>query len=238
MSDRSIPMDGDHFKIKRSDQNTMWEGFSPAGAPPFAVSGYFNDFHSWVPDEWTATEATAATQVLQDKENGWIAFTAGATEDQGAQFQLGGSADSETVGESFLPKAGRTIWLESRIESNDVTQNDFFVGLAIEDTSIIASNPANMIGFITHDGDALLDFTHNGSIEEGVHTLVDGTEVVVGFKMVGTDYCEVWVNGVKKATVTTDLPSTEMKLSIAQLTGENVANTLEMDYIAAYQTRT
>lgn len=237
MVERLQNMDADSLVSKRTDQPYMWEGFHMAGVPPFGVSGYFNDFHSWVPDEWSATEATAATQVLQDKENGWIAFTAGGTENQGAQFQLGGSSDSETVGESFLPKAGRTIWVETKIESNDVTQNDFFVGLAIQDTSVIASNPANMIGFITHDGDALLDFTHNGSTVESVATLVDDTEVTVGFKMVGTDYCEYYVDGVLKGTVTTDLPATEMRLTIAQLTGEDAANTLEMDYIACYQTR-
>lgn len=237
MADRVQKHDADTLVSQPTDQPRMWDGFHMAGTPPFGVSGYFNDFHSWVADEWTATEATAATQVLQDKENGWMAFTAGGTEDQGAQFQLGGSGDSETVGESFLPKVGRTIWFETRIESNDVTQNDFFVGLAIQDTAVIASVPANIVGFITHDGDALLDFIHNASTEAGVATLADGVEIVVGFKINGLSSIEAYVNGVKVGTYTNDIPATEMKLTIAQLTGEAAANTLEMDYIACYQTR-
>ena len=229
--------DCDVIVAKRTDQAKMWDGFPVAGVPPFGVAGYFNDFQSWVSDEWTVTEVGTSLQKLNDEENGVLALISGGTEDNGNNCQLGGSGDDEALGESFLPEAGRTIWFEAKIKSNDVTQNDIFVGLAIQDTTVLASNPANMVGFITHDGDALLDFFHNGSIEESVHTLVDDTFVTVGFKLVGTDYCEAYVDGVKVATVTTDLPATAMKLTMAHLTGEGAANTLELDYIACYQTR-
>ena len=238
MGDRVQKVDADSLVIKRTDVPSMWDDFPFTGQPCKNVFGYENDFVRWVADEWTATEVGTSLQNLKDEANGVLDLTSGAVENDGTQLQLGGTGDTETTGESFLPAVGRNIWFEARVKSDDVAEHDFFVGLAIQDTSVIASVPANIIGFVTHDGDSLLDFIHNASTEVSIATLAANTYVKVGFKITGTSLCEYYVNDVKVGSVTNDIPATEMKLTIAQLTGEANAATLSIDYVACYQTVT
>lgn len=232
-------LDADTLQIKKVENVNMWQDYEYGR--PGVYSGYRNDFHSWVADEWTIIEVGTSLQKLKDAANGVLQLTSGGTEDDGNNCQLGGSADSETVGESFKPAAGRTIYFEAIVASDDVTQHDFFIGLSVQDTAIIASNAADIIGFRTDDGDALLDFFTSASsivtTDAGIATLVNDTQVRLGFKIIGTQLVEYWINDVKKGSFTTNIPSTEMKLSMAQLTGEGNAATLEVDWVICEQSR-
>lgn len=224
----------------------MWQDFYDEGRPFGRVSVYKNDFHSWVADAWTVTEVDAGggdtSQILLDVRNGVLQLLSAGNEDDGCQIQLGGSADSETTGESWAPAASTNLWFECRFRMNDVTQQDIFVGLHVQDTTIIASRGSDFIGFRTDDGDALLDAEATAgsaatSSEVGVATLVDNTFITVGFKVTGLDRIEFYVNGNLEATQTTNIPTGLMKLSLAQLTGEAVANSLEVDYVVVAQDR-
>lgn len=241
MADKARDFDGAAQRIKELESPGMWQDFYDEMRPFGKTCVYKNDFVSWVADEWTITEVGTSLQNLKDERNGVLDLTSGGTEDNGNNCQLGGTGDTETTGEAFLPAVGKNMWFEAKIKSDDVTQHDFFVGLSIQDAAILASNGADMIGFITHDGDALLDFISNStaggaSTNSGIHTLVDNTYVTVGFKVSGLDKIEYYVNGVLKGT-STNVPATEMKLSMAQLTGEGNAATLSLDYIVMAQDR-
>lgn len=223
----------------------MWQDCFHEYQPFSRTCKYFNDFTEWVADAWTVTEvdagAGATTQTLADARNGVLVLTSAQNEDDGCQAQLGGTGDGETVGESWAPEAGKNLWFEARIKMNDVTQQDMFVGLHIEDTAVIASKGTDFIGFRSDDGDALLDCECSASSvassEAGVHTLVDDTWVTVGFKVTGTEKIEFYVNGDLVATQTTSIPTALMKLTLAQLTGEGAANSLSVDYVTVVQDR-
>lgn len=219
----------------------MWQDLFIDNRPFLRTSIYQNDFHEWVPDAWTATEVGTSLQVLTDLRNGVLRLTSGGTENDGTQLQLGGSGDSETVGECFAPAAGKNLYFETRIKSDDVTQHDFFLGLHIQDTAIIASLGADYIGFMTDDGDALLDIRNAAgssvSTEAGVATLVNDTWITLGFKVTGVSKIEWYVNNALVSTTTLNITAELMKLSIAQLTGEGNAASLDIDYIVVAQDR-
>jgi hypothetical protein len=233
--------DGVALRIEEQESPTMWQDFYGELRPFNNVSMYKNDFHSWIADEWTVTEVGTSLQVLTDQRGGVLRLTSGGTEDNGNNLQLGGSADGETVGECFAPASATNLWLEARIKSDDVTQHDFFVGISVEDTAILATPGQALIGFRTDDGDASLDFVSRaGSVSSeasAISTLANDTWIKIGFKVTNTEKIECYVNDVLKATVTTTIPTELMKLSIAQLTGEGNAASLDVDYIVCAQDR-
>lgn len=220
----------------------MWQDFYAEGRPFGKTTCYKNDFTDWVADSWTITEVGAGLQKLTDERNGVVGFSSDGTEDYGNNVQLGGSGDGETLGESWLPATGKNLWFETRVKTSDVTQHDFFVGLSIQDTAIIATPGADLIGFRKDDGDALLDATSastasGATSSVGLATLVNDTYVTLGFKVTTLDKIEFYVNGILVATHTTSIPITEMKLSMAHLNGENSIKTFSVDYIVACQDR-
>ena len=230
------------FSFQRIKEETagMWQDFYSELRPFGKTSIYFNDFHTWVPDAWTSTEVGTSLQDIEDIRNGELRLTSGDTENNGNNLQLGGTGDTETTGESWAPAAGKNLWFEARIKGNDVDQNDIFVGLHNEDTTIVARG-SDYIGFTAVDESASLNVQSAASsvlsTELGVHTLVDATWVTVGFKVTSTDKVEFYVNNVLKSTLSTNIPTALMKLSISSSTGEAGANELDLDYIVVAQDR-
>ena len=224
-----------------SDSGTMWDGFK-IGIPGL-YNKYDNDFHQWTADSWTITEvdvgAGASTQTLLDVANGVLSLTSAQNEDDGNQIQLGGTGDGETTGEGFAPVAGKNIYFETRVRSSLVTQHDFFLGLHVEDTTIIAGRGADYIGFRTDDGDANLDVesaaSSSASDIAAIATLVNSTWIKLGFKVTGTTKADFWVNDALTNTISSDIPTALMKLSIAQLAVAAAATELDIDYVRIYQ---
>ena len=237
MSDKNVLFSSQRIKEETAG---MWQDFYSELEPFSKVSGYFNDFHSWVSDAWSATEVGTSLQYIADLRNGVLRLTSGGSENDGTQLQLGGTGDSETTGESFAPAANKNLWFQTYIKSDDVTQHDLFFGLHVQDTAVIASLGADYIGFMTDDGDALLDVRSSASsvisTEAGVHTLVNDIYVKLGFKVTGTTKIEFYVNDVLKSTLTT-VPTGLMRLTMAHLTGDGSANSVDIDYIACFQDR-
>tara|TARA_R100000049_G_C1951080_1_gene98960 strand:- start:621 stop:1274 length:654 start_codon:yes stop_codon:yes gene_type:complete len=215
----------------------MWDGYK-FGRPGLYVE-YINHFTDWVADSWTATEVGTSLQDIEDIANGVLRLTSGGTENNGTQIQLGGTGDTETTGESFAPVAGKNLFLETRFKMNDVTQQDMFIGFHVQDTTIIAGRGSDYIGFRSDDGDALLDVessaSSSASDQASVNTMSDASWVKAGFKVTGTDKAEFYVDDALVATISTDIPTALMRLSICQLTGENAANELDIDYIFVAQ---
>ena len=232
-----------HHRIKE-DNPGMWQDFYVEGRPFGKVYGYYNDFSNWIADSWTITEVGTSLQRLSDARNGVLELVTGGTENDGNNCQLGGSADSETVGESFLPAAGKNLWFECRVASDLWTQHEVFLGLSIQDTSVAESRGADYIGFRSTDGSAVIDSqaasTASGaSVVAGVVTPTDSITSFqkLGFKVTGTDKIEFYVNEVIAGTLTTSIPTTEMKLTMAHTAGDAAAHTLGVDYICCFQDR-
>jgi len=242
MTNKIVSLDGTALKINEQEGKTMWDGYIHSARPFGYYSKYENDFVSWVPDEWTITEVNASTQTLLDERNGILRLTPAGAENDGSNMQLGGTGDGETTGESWTPLAGTNLYFETRVRSNtDVDQNDLFVGLHVQDTAIIASKGTDYIGFRIDDGDALVDVEvssgSSASEETSVATAADATWIKLGFVVKSTSSIEFWVNDVKQATITTNIPTALMKLSLAHLSGEGTANVMDFDYVVVAQQR-
>lgn len=182
---------------------------------------------------WTVTTVGIGTPIIAmgDVLGGQLQLIPHATEDEGIQMQ--------TDGEIFLPAADNDIWFECEVQGNDITQVDWFMGLCTTDTTVIASNPADVIGFWTHDGDVNIDFEVSATAGAGapVDTLVDlsnDTAVRLGFWVKGLTSVTPYINGVANTTATSttvvNIPAVEMTMTFACLTGETAANRLDINW--------
>lgn len=185
---------------------------------------------------WSFTAVGASVLQKVDAVGGILRFLPNANDNDGLQIQ--------TDGEMFLPSANSDIWFEARIRGSDVTQVDYFLGLCTTDTTIIATNPADVIGFWKHDADANVDFEVSATLGAGAPVdttsdMADNTWIRLGFWVQGLTQVVPYINGVANATATSatvaNIPAVEMALAFACLTGENVANTLDIDWFRIVQ---
>jgi hypothetical protein len=181
------------------------------------------------PAGWTTTMVEAglggSSEVHASNTAGylWELLTDNA-ENDGISMQLNG--------EAFELTSDQNLYFGLEFEINDVTQTDFFVGLAITDTAILGG-VTDRIGFESLDGSTdmkfMLEKDSTETLSASLHTLVDATLVFVEFYWNGSTV-EAFVNGASAATpAVTNLPNDEaLRLSLEFLTGEAVANTMKI----------
>jgi hypothetical protein len=191
------------------------------------VSKFITDFHrlpvddtTGDPTEWTCTVVEAgagdSTMALQDAARGIVKLTAAGNENDGFNAQL--------KGESFLLDADHPCYFGARWAVNEKTQSDAFVGLAITDGTLLAGNPDDMLGFITHDGDANLDYivreSGTGAAVDTASDLVNDTYVFTEFIWDGDATVRTYLDGALIAAVTANIPDdVEMSPTLAYLNG-------------------
>ena len=187
--------------------------------------------------KWTVVKDSSATvAITADTANGLLAMTSAATtDDDGSSIQ---------GNEIFLPAANRTIWFETKLQSSDADQQDIVAGLTVN----FATNPeaaltaANRICFQVNDGGgSILCKTESGGTETSTDSgvdLADATDAVLGLRVQGTGKVEFFVNRALVATHTTNIPTTEMCVSLMQLSGVATGTqSMSVDYVFAAQTR-
>jgi hypothetical protein len=196
---------------------------------------FYDNFLDLPTGKYTATQATAGTFALGDAHGGVALADCGSTTNrQGINVQLGG-----TAGEIFKPASNRTIWCEAYLKGVTIsTGPEFFWGLAITDTTLIATSAlsSQAIGFISlTDDNVLLGVTKDGSSSataSSIHTLVEDTWVKLGFKVINTSKVEFYVNGVLKNSITTYIPTTEMRPTLVCQTSGTVQSVIHLDWHA------
>lgn len=171
---------------------------------------FIDDFKDLPTGKYTATQATAGTFALSDEEGGVaLADCNSTTATQGINVQLG-----STVGEFAATQSAGKMWFEARVKASDIaTGPEFFCGLSAIDTSVLASSAnssTDHIGFESvTDDNVLLFHTENGgsrtSSTATIHTLVDGEYVKLGFRVTNQSKIEVYVNGAKVDTLTSNV---------------------------------
>jgi hypothetical protein len=211
--------------------------FNLPGQDPTKFYSYFNDFSQYTAAEWTVTAVGASTVTQPDAAFGEILLTTAAADNDGVQLQK--------LGEAFLPVIGKKMWFKTRFRISDATQSDFLLGLAVLDTTaIVAAGDGVPDGVFFQKDDAStsvsiysqLDTTTGQTTAAGVHTMVAATNVDLGFEYDGLVSIKYFVNDVHKGTLAVSsllLPNTEITPTIAFLTGEAVAKTMNVDYIFA-----
>lgn len=230
-------------RIAEQESPGMWQDYYKEVRRFSQVYEYFNDFYTWVADEFTVTEVGTGLQKMANARNGVLSLITSGTENDGNNLQLGGSADDETLGLSFIPAAGKNLWFECLVAADAWTQHEIFVGLHSQDTSAAESRGTDYIGFTTRDGNAYIDAECAASSVTSNNTnlisVTDGVTnfVKLGFKVTGLDKVEYYVNDVLKCTVVSNIPTVGLKLTISHTTGEAVLKTFNIDYVVAAQDR-
>lgn len=205
---------------------------------------YFDDFmgeaNLVTAEGWVITAVTTGTLGLVAAEGGALIIdSAGSTTaDDGAQAQL--------LNCRFLPAAGKTIWFEARVKMNDAT-DQYFVGLAATDTTLIASgvldDVSDKCGFfhaVSETDDFISSITARGAADDATSDVAanaDGVYTTVGFRITGLTSVEFYVNGVLVETGVTvaNIPNAAMCLSLCsqiEATGADAEMTVDWIKIA------
>lgn len=186
---------------------------------------------------YTVTAATSGPiTMVAGADGGAVVITAGAGDNQGAQFQ--------PVTEGFYFAQPWPCYFGCKVALNDADQTDFLMGLTITDTSAVTA-VSDGIYFWSVDETALVNFA-TISTAAGVastvaaHTLVDDAAVTLEWFFDGANVT-AYVNGVSVGSVaysSTTFPKAEyLTPMVAFLTGEAIANTLTISWARAIQLR-
>ena len=204
------------------------------------VVSYHEDFVNFPVDDttgdplaWTTTAVEVGsgttTFASTDGSGGKAIITTAGNENDGGNYQLNG--------ESFETTSDQELYFGTKLAINDADQTDLFIGLAVTDTTLLGG-VADGIYFESVDGSASLSAVTEASSTEtqsdSVGTLVDDTEIELEFYWDGTTV-EFFVDGTSVATSTTNMPATQMRVSVHFLTGEATANTCTIDWIRCIQ---
>ncbi len=144
-------------------------------------------------------------------------------------------------GEAWKPAEFKDIWFVCRFKITDVSECDWFLGLATTDTAVVAGT-TNSIGFRCPDSTGDIDVVvENGTSETATDTgvdLSDATFVKVGFHVQSNDVVEFMVDDVIKVRTTDNLPEDDPLTLTMEIRNDGAAaNTLEVDYIGCAQLR-
>uniref|UniRef100_A0A6M3XKT1 Uncharacterized protein n=1 Tax=viral metagenome TaxID=1070528 RepID=A0A6M3XKT1_9ZZZZ len=220
---------------------------SPGILNPVDINDVYFDFDDFqkcpvTAEDYTLTQASTGTMALSaGADNGVLLLDCNsATTTQGAQIQR--------VAASFTPKAGRTIWFETRIKVADTgslaTAGEIFAGLAEIDTTIIgtsAVSTSNHIGFssVTDNGVLLANSEKADTGDTGTGTTIaEDTYVVLGFKVNGVTDIEFYVNGtLTDKHVTASIPIVALAPSFVMQSSGTTDPIMHIDYWTCMQTR-
>jgi hypothetical protein len=186
---------------------------------------------------YTYTVATSGPMTMvAGADGGALVITAGAGDNQGAQFQ--------PVTEGFYFAQPWPCYYGCKVALNDADQTDFLMGLTISDSTAVTA-VSDGIYFWSVDETALVNFAAI-STAAGVastvaaHTLVDDAAVTLEWYFDGVNVTG-YVNGVAVGSIaysSMSFPKAEyMTPMVAFLTGEATANTLTISWARAIQIR-
>ena len=218
-------------------------------ADPSIGYRFFEDFTQWhtaTPTSttitgWTVTQVNSGSATIPDSAGGYLDLVGAVTAANGLQAQKNH--------EVFKCAVDKTLWFEARLSVQTSIAVEFFCGLAINDTSIIAGSANSSTDHIawqsvTDDGVLLFSAEKAGTGDtESSTTLVAGTKVRLGFKVSNatatTLKIEHYVDDVLQSTTHTNanVSVLEMKPSLVCQGGGSGIPTMHVDYIECIQLR-
>ena len=148
----------------------------------------------------------------------------------------------------FKAAAGRTIWFEARVAMVDTGDDQYFIGLAGIDTTLIAAgimdDVVDKCGFFriaASTADKISTITARTSAEDAttdVATIADNTYVKLGFVIDGLTSVKFYVNGalVETGVTAANIPNAVMALSyVAQCEQTSADAELSVDWVQIAQ---
>jgi len=233
------------IRIEAGADNVLYNvGVAPVSAIMFkspltdvSILKYETDFLTYNSTDWNVTSTGAGnTRVLTDAIGGQLLVTNDAADNDCQWFQLGGTANGETV--AF--QAGKKTWFDIRFKVDNVLA-DSMCGLYVTDTSPEGGVAAGVY-FRRLTTATALDFVIENSSTETVVTtgivMANDTFVNVGFYYDGSRLFYTQNRRVLgEATVLTNLPSTELRLSFGVQNGSAVIRSMTVDWVAVASER-
>ena len=187
------------------------------------------------PSGWTTTVVEAGTGTTEFDANNTAGrvgtITCAADENDGGQYQL--------LGEGFEFTSDQDIYAGIECQGNDVDQTDILFGLCITDTTLLGGM-TDGVYWESLDGSATTStVTEKDSTEtqtDSVSTLTDATDQVWEIYFDGSSVY-FFADGTQSSTIhTANIPDDEaLTLSLAVLTGEATANTVNVKWLRAIQ---
>ena len=187
------------------------------------------------PSGWTTTVVEAGTGTTEFDANNTAGrvgtITCAADENDGGQYQL--------LGEGFEFTSDQDIYAGIEFQGNDVDQTDILFGLCITDTTLLGGM-TDGVYWESLDGSATTStVTEKDSTEtqtDSVSTLTDATDQVWEIYFDGSSVY-FFADGTQASTIhTANIPDDEaLTLSLAVLTGEATANTVNVKWLRAIQ---
>ena len=204
--------------------------------------GFVDEFLTFDDEnKWVLTQATAGTAALDAAAKGGVLLLDcnSTTNNQGVQIQVGGAAGAA----SFIASAASKIYFEARVKIADIgsTTCQLFAGLAIVDTSVLASaanSTANHVGFEAINTTAMgihSEKAGSRSSTAAVHTVVDDAYVKLGFLIDGLTKITPYVNSVAQTAITTNIPIVAMTPSLVCHSSGTTDPIVHVDWVACYQ---
>jgi hypothetical protein len=194
-----------------------------------SILKYETDFLTYIPTEWTVTEVGSGTRVLTDAVGGQLLVTNAAADNDRNCFQLGA-----TNGESVAFAAGKRVWFDARFKVDNVLA-DTLLGLYVTDTDPEGGVAAGVYFRRLTTATALDLVIENSSTETVVTTgitMANDTFVNVGVYYDGARLFYTQNRRILgEATVLTNLPSTELRLSMMVQNGTAAARNMTVDWI-------
>lgn len=209
---------------------------------------YFNDYMGDIDvttgDGFTITAVTTGgVSGVADEQGGVLLVDSqgNATADDGVNVQLTNCM--------FKPSADTTLYFEARVKMVDTGDDQYFIGLAGVDTTLIAAgvvdDTVDKCGFFRHaasTADKISSITARTSAEDitaDVGDLTDDTYVKLGLKINGLTSVEFYVDGVlvETGSTTANIPNAVMCLSyVAQVEQTSADAELSIDWVRVLQT--
>ena len=226
-------------------------------APPLVIFDHFGDGRSFTANNAAVASAqgkfselanmgTWLVTVTDDNPDNTEVIVTSDDEPGGVVTMTTNDADNDALslqmnGEAWKPAEFKDIWFVCRFKITDVSECDWFLGLATTDTAVVAGT-TNSIGFRCPDSTGDIDVVvENGTSETATDTgvdLSDATFVKVGFHVQSNDVVEFMVDDVIKVRTTDNLPEDDPLTLTMEIRNDGAAaNTLEVDYIGCAQLR-
>tara|TARA_R100000808_G_C2154841_1_gene166259 strand:- start:3485 stop:4222 length:738 start_codon:yes stop_codon:yes gene_type:complete len=211
---------------------------------------YFEDFDAETDATgavlWTLNTLSSGTLTGVAEHGGVLDVNAGAaTDDQGVE-----SAQPDSVGQ-VLVAANRQIYCEIRAKRKLQSAGQFW-GLAEVDAAAMgtANFEAKGIGFVCDAGTSAITAldtitTATASANSGEEVTADVATAMVnddkyrvyGIDITGTGMVEFYIDGVLKATHTTNIPTGALVPTLCSVNSASAQSTLYVDYIYINATR-
>lgn len=213
-----------------------------AGLRPARYIQFWDDFLTYIAGNWVLTETAAgSTEVIVTGDGGILAITnvsAGATDEASIQWSGGGAA----VVPQFTFDATKDMAIHARFKVSDVINTAFVIGLAIADTTPVASLPANGIFFnkVAASANLLANLRASAASQTvTVGAMVNDTYVTVGFVYTAaTGYWQAFMGTTLIGSILAPTsPSVAVAPTIGLLNASTTAHVLSIDYMFVLRQR-